>query len=57
MDDFEKNVPSSACRAVIMKKKILHCCKKEKKCCKAISLLKFITWLVFVADITRALIG
>ena len=57
MDDFEKNVPSSACRAVIMKKKSYTAVRKKKKCCKAISLLKFITWLVFVADITRALIG
>ena len=31
--------------------------RKKKKCCKAISLLKFIIWLVLVADITRALIG
>ena len=42
--DFEKKNPASACRKKkncmqhkCNRKKFLRCCKKEKKCCKAIS--------------------
>ena len=44
MDDFEKKFPASpcqkkkiACSTNEIEKKFLHCCKQEKKCCKAIS--------------------
>ena len=42
--DFEKKFPASPCRKKKIacstneiEKKFLHCCKQEKKCCKAIS--------------------